>query len=176
MEINWQELFRNEEWQFRGMAEPERYQYFLLLQAGSPYGWGEENPEASDCSGAVCMALAADTGLFIRTTADELDKNIYTIKSPPAGIIRAAFWITPDTRQHVDRTVSAGTATHVAGIVGRGNVVLSSEEPKALVSTVTQVPAAGRRVEIRGLDRGALEDAAKKNYSFEAKFWKYFRK
>ncbi|MDR1315253.1 MAG: peptidoglycan endopeptidase [Spirochaetales bacterium] len=176
MKINWQNLFQNEEQQFLGMTEPERYQYFLLLQAGSPYGWGKENPESSDCSGAVCMALAAATGFFIRTTADELFRKIYTVKNPPAGTIQAAFWITPDSRQHGGRAVPAGTATHVAGIVGRGNAVLSPEEPKALVSTVPAVPAAGRIVEIRGLDRAALEQAAKDNYSFDPEFWKYFQK
>jgi murein DD-endopeptidase len=176
MKINWQKLFQNEERQFHGMTEEERYQYFLLLQAGSPYGWGRENPKTSDCSGAVCMALAAATGLFIRVTADELFKKIYTVKNPPAGTIRAAFWIAPDSRQHGGRLVSAGAATHVAGIVGRGDVVLSSEEPKALVSTVSAVPAAGRSVEIRGLDRVALERTAKDNHSFDSNFWEYFQK
>jgi hypothetical protein len=56
-------------------------------------------------------------------------------------------------------------------------VVLSAEEPKALVSALERVPAMGRRVEIRGLERAALERAAEKNvYGIDAKFWGYFTK
>jgi hypothetical protein len=61
-------------------------------------------------------------------------------------------------------------------VVGRGDVVLSAEEPRSIVSSIPKVPAAGRSVEIRGLNRAALEQAAKKTYSLDSKFWRYFVK
>ena len=78
MNIKWEELMKNEKSQFEKMNEHDKFVYFLLLQFGSPYGWGSENPITSDCSGAVCMALYAATGLLIRTTADDLLKRIFT--------------------------------------------------------------------------------------------------
>jgi murein DD-endopeptidase len=73
------------------MTEPEKFAYFLLLQYGSPYQRGKENLEESDCSGAVCMALYAATGLLIRTTADDLYRRVFTVHHPGRGIIRTAF-------------------------------------------------------------------------------------
>jgi murein DD-endopeptidase len=175
MKIKWGNLFSNEQAQFEKMSELQKYQYFLGLQYGSPYGWGEENPEASDCSGAVCMALYAATGKLIRTTADDLYRRVFTIKSPSPGDIQAAFWITQKAGSHGDREVDTGTATHIAGVVGR-EVVLSSEEPYAVFSTVTAVPAGGRRVEIRGLDRAAFFRLADTGtvYGLDRRFYEYF--
>jgi murein DD-endopeptidase len=177
MKINWDALLRTDRARFEAMSEREKFQDFLLFQFASPYGWGKENPEESDCSGAVCMALYAATGCLVRTTADELYRKIFLIKNPFPDDIQAAFWIAPEARRHGGATVAPGTATHVAGIVGRGNVVLSSEEPKALVSTVSAVPAMGRRVEIRGLDREALAGAdGKLVYGLDPDFFTFFQK
>jgi murein DD-endopeptidase len=172
--IRWDKIFKLEQAQFERMTVPEKFQYFLLLQFGSPYGWGNENPVESDCSGAVCMALYAATGYLVRTTADDLYRRYFTIEHPTDRMIRAAFWITANEQRHGDRTVPAGTATHIAGVVGRG-AVLSSEEPCAVVSAIPEVPAGGRRVTVRGLN---LEYLAARNgrdvYDLDRVFRDYF--
>jgi murein DD-endopeptidase len=154
----------NEKKQFEKMSEAERFVYFLLLQYGSPYGWGKENPQASDCSGAVCMALYAATGLLIRTTADDLFKRVFTRPNPRKGDIRAVFYVTGKNRRHGDRSVVPGTATHVAGILADG-IILNSQEPYAQLRRVSDVSdwfqREGSEVYIRGLDRTALERLAK---------------
>ena len=117
MVIKWDNLMANEKRQFEKMGEADKFIYFLLLQFGSPYGWGNENPEKSDCSGAVCMALFAATGLLIRTTADDLFKRVFTRSNPRQGDIRVVIYVTRKSTKHGDRTVQAGTATHIAGFV-----------------------------------------------------------
>jgi murein DD-endopeptidase len=174
MKINWDKLFQNEQTQFERMTVQQKFQYFLLLQFGSPYGWGKENPAASDCSGAVCLALYAATGYLVRTTADDLYERYFTIQNPTEAMIRAAFWITQKAQNHGDRSVPAGTATHIAGVVGRG-VVLSSEEPYAVVSTVPLVPPGGRIVTIRGLNTEYLAARSGKDvYDLDHVFKEYF--
>jgi murein DD-endopeptidase len=158
------------------MSELEKYQYFLLLQAGSPYGWGEENPEASDCSGGVCMSLAAATGRLIRTTADELYRKFFVIRNPGQKTIQAAFWVTQAGRNHGGTMVAPGTAVHIAGVVGQDSV-LSAEEPVAVVRSVNSLKLANCVMEVRGLETGTLERYADKaTYGIDAKFWKYFTK
>jgi murein DD-endopeptidase len=160
MMIKWEKIFENERRQFEGMTEAEKFVYFLLLQYGSPYGWGKENPEASDCSGAVCMALYAATGLLMRTTADDLYRRVFTKTDPRSGDIRAVFYLTTRDKQHGDRPVSAGTVVHVAGIVEDG-IILNSQEPYAKVRRMSEVTdyfkRTGHEIAIRGLDRAALE-------------------
>jgi murein DD-endopeptidase len=116
MGIKWDKVFEQERKQFEGMAEQDKFIYFLLLQFGSPYSWGKENPEGSDCSGAVCLALYAATGLLIRAAADDLYRRVFTKREPKATDIRAAFFIDG----------SAGKAVHAAGLAGDG-VVLNSQ-------------------------------------------------
>jgi len=179
MHIRWENLMENERRQFEGMAESERFKYFLLLQYGSPYGWGEENPEASDCSGAVCMALFAATGLLVRTTADDLLNRVFTRPNPQAGDIRAVFYITKKNRKHGDRLVAAGTATHIAGFVDDG-VILNSQQPTARLRRVGDVSdwylRNGHEVLVRGLDRAALERLADAGavWGLDAEFARYF--
>ncbi len=180
MIIKWDSLVENEKKQFEKMSEADKFVYFLLLQFGSPYGWGEENPEASDCSGAVCMALYAATGLFIRTTADDLLKRVFTKANPRKGDIRAVFYVTKKTKQHGDRTAYAGTVVHVAGIVDDG-VILNSQEPKAEIRRMSDVSDSfqrqGHEVIIRGMDRTALERLAnegKTRYGIDSVFSNYF--
>ncbi len=180
MIIKWDMLIENEKKQFERMSETDRFIYFLLLQFGSSYGWGEENPIASDCSGAVCMALYAATGLLIRTTADDLLKRVFTRVNPRKGDIRAVFYVTKKTKQHGDRKAYAGTAVHVAGIVDDG-VILNSQEPKAEIRRLNNVSDSfqrqGHDVLIRGLDRSALERLAKEGktkYGIDSVFGEYF--
>ena len=111
MGIKWNSISEQEKRKFEKMNELEKFIYFLLKQFGSPYGWGKENPDTSDCSGAVCMSLFAATGLLIRTTADDLYKRVFTVINPRANQIRVIFCISKKNVQHGDRTVPAGTVT-----------------------------------------------------------------
>jgi murein DD-endopeptidase len=178
--IKWENLMKNEKAQFEKMSEHDKFVYFLLLQFGSPYGWGNENPVFSDCSGAVCMALYAATGLLIRTTADDLYKRVFTSVNSSANKIRAVFYITKKDQKHGNRMVAAGTATHIAGILDDG-VILNSQEPYARVRRITDVSdwyqRNGYEVAVRGLNREALERLAKEGktvYDLDKEFHNYF--
>ncbi|GHV96503.1 hypothetical protein AGMMS50293_28230 [Spirochaetia bacterium] len=178
--IKWERIMENEKRQFEKMSELDRFIYFLLLQFGSPYSWGKENPEGSDCSGAVCLALYAATGLLIRTTADGLLKQVFTKVNPRASDIRAVFYITKKDKKHGDGNAVPGTATHVAGILEDG-VILNSQEPYAKVRRITEVSdwfqKQGHEVVVRGLDREALVRLAKDGktaYGLDAEFSRYF--
>jgi murein DD-endopeptidase len=180
MGIKWDRIIANEKKQFEEMSEQDKFIYFLLLQFGSPYGWGRENPESSDCSGAVCLALYAATGLLIRTTADDLYKRVFTRVNPRPSDIRAVFYLTKKDKKHGDGYASAGTATHVAGIVEDG-IILNSQEPCAKVRRITDVSdwfqRNGHEVAVRGLDREALVRLAaegKTRYGIDGEFSRYF--
>jgi len=180
MGIKWNSLAEQEKRKFEKMNEAQRFVYFLLKQFGSPYGWGKENPETSDCSGAVCMALYAATGLLIRTTADDLLKRVFTVINPKRTDIRAVFYITKKDKRHGDGYAAPGTATHVAGIIGDG-VILNSQEPCAMIRQIYEVSdyfqKEGHEVLIRGLNREALEKLAKEGktrYGLDREFNNYF--
>jgi murein DD-endopeptidase len=180
MMIKWENLMKNEKAQFEKMSEHDKFVYFLLLQFGSPYGWGKENPVSSDCSGAVCMALFAATGLLIRTTADDLLKRVFTKINPRNGDIRAVFYVTKKDKKHGDTYVSAGTATHIAGFIDDG-IILNSQEPYARVKHITEVSnwfqREGHEVYVRGLDREALARLAKEKktvYDLDKEFKDFF--
>ncbi|MDR0442550.1 MAG: C40 family peptidase [Treponema sp.] len=178
MKITWENLMVNKQSKFEKMTEHDKFVYFLLLQFGSPYGWGKENPEASDCSGAVCMALFAATGLLVRTSADDLMRRVFTKTSTRQGDIRAVFYITKKETKHFDRMVSAGTATHIAGILEDG-VILNSQEPYAKVRRIADVSdwyqRNGYEVVVRGLDREALARlSGKEVYGLDPEFHRYF--
>jgi murein DD-endopeptidase len=180
MKIKWNTLMENEKKQFEKMSELNKFVYFLLLQFGSPYGWGNENPEKSDCSGAVCMALYAATGLLIRTTADDLYKRVFTVVNPRPDTIRAVFFITKKNVKHGDRMVAAGTATHIAGILENG-IILNSQEPYAKIRQIIEVSNwyqnNGHEVVVRGLNRETLARLANEGktvYDLDPEFSKYF--
>jgi murein DD-endopeptidase len=180
MRINWIALSEFEKSKFEKMNEVDRFIYFLGKQYGSPYGWGNENPEKSDCSGAVCMALFAATGLLIRTTADDLLRRVFTGVNPRPNEIKAVFYTAKKGMKHGDRTVFAGEATHVAGILADG-IILNSEEPFAKIRRITDVSdwyqRNGHEVLIRGLNREALARLAaekKTVYDLDSEFRKYF--
>jgi murein DD-endopeptidase len=182
MVIKWDKLMENEKKQFEEMSELNKFIYFLLLQYGSPYGWGKENPVASDCSGAVCMALYAATGLLIRTTADDLYRRVFTVLYPKPDQIKAVFYLTKKDGKHGDRMVAAGTATHVAGIIEDG-IVLNSQEPYAKVRQIIDVShwyqRNGFEVVIRGLNKEALAKLAaegKTLYGLDEEFYKFFER
>ena len=178
--IKWEKLMENEKLQFEKMSELNKFIYFLLLQFGSPYGWGKENPVASDCSGAVCMALYAATGHLIRTTADDLYKRVFTDQFPKPDQIRAVFFITKKNQKHGDRMVAVGTATHIAGILENG-IIFNSQEPYGKVRQIVDVSnwyqQNGFEVAVRGLNREALARLAREGktaYDLDAEFRSYF--
>jgi murein DD-endopeptidase len=186
MGIKWDKIFENEKKQFEKMSELDKFIYFLLLQFGSPYGWGKENPAASDCSGAVCLAMYAATGLLIRTTADDLYRRVFTKVKPRPSDIRAVFYLTKKDKKHgdggypSDSWAASGTATHIAGILEDG-IILNSQEPYAKVRRITDVSdwfqRNGHEVAVRGLDREALVRLAaegKTRYGLDPEFSKYF--
>jgi len=180
MKIRWDNFSMFEKNKFEKMNETDRFIYFLCKQFGSPYGWGQETPAASDCSGAICMSLFAATGFLIRTTADDLYKRVFTRINPKTGDIRAVFYITKKEQRHGDRTVAAGTATHVAGILDDG-VILNSQMPFARVRRINEVSdwyvRNGFEVAIRGLDRGALERLSKERqtiFGLDPEFGRFF--
>jgi murein DD-endopeptidase len=169
MGIKWQTVFENEKRQFEGMTEQDKFIYFLLLQLGSPYGWGKENPEASDCSGAVCLALYAATGLLIRTTADDLYRRVFTKVNPRPTDIRAVFFVEGKT----------GRAIHTAGLVD-DSTVLNSQEPGARIRNLGDISGwfweRGSSMAVRGLDRAALERLAGEGaqYGLDGEWGAYF--
>jgi murein DD-endopeptidase len=178
--IKWDKLMETERRQFEKMSELNKFIYFLLLQFGSPYGWGKEYPEASDCSGAVCMALYAATGYLIRTTADDLYRRVFTMQYPKPETIRAVFFLAKKNMKHGDRMVAAGTATHIAGILENG-IILNSQEPYAKVRQIVDVSNwyqnNGYEVAVRGLNREALARLAsegKSVYDLDPEFYSYF--
>jgi murein DD-endopeptidase len=178
--IKWNALVECEKRKFERMNEVQKFIFFLLKQFGSPYGWGRESPEASDCSGAVCMALFAATGLLIRTTADDLYKRVFTVTNPRPDTIRAIFFITKKNQKPGDRMVAAGTATHIAGILENG-ILFNSQEPYAKVRQIIDVSNwyqnNGYEVAVRGLNREALARLAgegKTVYDLDPEFYNYF--
>ena len=182
MGIKWNALSEQEKKKFERMNELDRFIYFLLKQYGSSYGWGKENPDSSDCSGAVCMALFAATGFLIRTTADDLYRRIFTVLNPQSYQIRVIFCISKKKVQHGDRTVIAGTATHIAGIIEDG-IILNSQEPFAKIRRLIDVSdwyqRNGYEIAVRGLNREALAKLASEGktvYELNTEFWNYFDK
>ncbi len=161
--IDWNGLFSVEKAQFETMTKKEKYVYFLLLQYRTPYLWGKETPAGSDCSGAVCLALAAATGRVIRTTAEGLYKKFFTKTRVDIDDLQAAFFITRYDRSHGDRTARRGEVVHVAGLIHEG-VVMNVVEPKADIRLVSSLRHSydlmGCDLVIRGLDLEALEKAA----------------
>jgi murein DD-endopeptidase len=151
--IKWNAVFENERRQAERMTEAQRFAYFLLLQYGSPYKWGEENPEGADCSGSVCLALYQATGYLVRLTAHDLFTRIFTIEKPGTGSIRAAFFKDKNT----------GRVSHVAGLVDEG-VILNAQEPGARVRKLDDIAAWFWNREtstiVRGLDKTALAKLA----------------
>jgi murein DD-endopeptidase len=112
------------------------------------------------------MALYAATGLLVRTTADDLYKRVFC--GAKSGI-RAAFFID-----------KKNTAVHVAGLLDDG-VILNSQEPAARIRTLSDISKwfekDGCRMEVRGLDRSALEKLAREGktvYGLDGEFANYF--
>lgn len=142
---------------FRKMTQVQKYRSVLSDQLDKPYLWGKENPAGSDCSGSVCMGFIG-AGWEIRTTADGLLKNIFT---EPSGVIEALFYVTKKPTKHGDRTIPAGTATHIMGFVG-DEVVLNMTPPAARMESELSATKAGLNWGYQVIRRGANLEALEK--------------
>jgi len=93
-----------------GIRRPEDlYRHLLQEFDGTPYVWGGDTTEGSDCSGSVCASLSAAYKKHIRITADALYRRCFTKIPCSERGIQALFFL--------DRT---GRAVHVAGYMGNG--------------------------------------------------------
>lgn len=177
--INWTRVLEAEKDQFSRMNEQERYIYFLLLQYRSPYLWGKELPTGADCSGSVCLALAAATGFLVRTTAEDLYKKFFTIRTPAVTDIQAVFFLSQHDRPHGNRVLRKGEVGHIAGVIAEG-VVMNVVEPKADIRQINSLRNSyalrGYDMAIRGLDRKALaaaSDAGEDLFGLDGEFAQY---
>ena len=93
----------------QGCGKVEMFQNLLAEFNGTPYVWGDETTESSDCSGTVCASLNALYKKNIRVTADSLYRNYFTTPAEDYEGIQAAFLLNKD-----------GKAIHVAGYMGKG--------------------------------------------------------
>ena len=162
MRINWEKVFMVEKEQFAQMCGRDRYVYFLLLQFRTPYLWGKELPTGADCSGAVCLALAAATGKVIRTTANELYKKFFTKRNPGVDDIQAVFFVSQHDRKHGERVLRTGEVGHVAGVIAEG-AVMNMSAPLSDIRLINSIRNSyaliGYDMVIRGLDEKALDEA-----------------
>ncbi len=177
--IKWEKIFEVEKEQYEKMTEQEKFIYFLLLQYRSPYLWGKELPGGADCSGSVCLALAAATGKIIRTTADELYRKFFTIRNPDVSDIQAVFFIAQNDRSHGDRILRTGEVGHITGVISEG-IVMNVVEPKADIRQIASLRNSyalrGYDMAIRGLDRKAFvaaADAGTDLFGLDAEFAEY---
>lgn len=92
-----------------GCSNEQAFHYLLEEFKGTPYVWGEETTEGSDCSGTVCAALNALFDTNIRVTADALYRIYFTLVVEDDKGIQAAFFLNKD-----------GKAVHIAGYMGHG--------------------------------------------------------
>jgi hypothetical protein len=56
--VKWEKIMETEKRQFENMSEVDKFIYFLLLQYGSPYSWGKENPEGLAKQDQGCQNVA----------------------------------------------------------------------------------------------------------------------
>ena len=117
----------------------EKFEMIALDYDNIAYRGGKEIPfDEGDCSATVSGPLYL-MGYDIRGTADALYKEIFTDKVTnflSKADIMAVFYITKVPREHFGRTVPAGTATHVAPVVGH-YVVINAFNPIDLWPTAS---------------------------------------
>jgi murein DD-endopeptidase len=162
--LSWQRIAKDNERRFAGFDERKRYAFALLQFYGTPYRWGDELPDGSDCSGSVCFALAAATGYACRMTADALYRKAFTVYGAGPSGIQAAFFVARMDMREGSAIVPAGMVTHVAGIVAEG-IALNLTEPAGRLREVADLrrvyDGLGYDLVLRGLDRDAYADLAK---------------
>lgn len=115
----------------KDLSVPAQFRKYALQMVDAPLGfeYGKETPIGADCSGVVCYPLLM-MGWKIRTSADSLYQYIFTKKvwerdrNNWKQSIRAVFFI---ARRPWHKPgwgpMEAGTAFHVAPLVGRNTLV-----------------------------------------------------
>ncbi len=127
-DVNWGKLAAVMGEKCDRLAAPAQFRLFAALLLDTPYVWGEENPEGTDCSGTLAFPLLM-MGYNVRLTADGFLRQVY--REPAAnlsdlGQIAAVFYVARTRRKHGARVVEAGTAVHVTPVMGQG-VVLNAQ-------------------------------------------------
>ena len=95
------ELFQN------GFSAADVYTHILMEFYRTPYIYGGQSPDGSDCSGSVCSAMSLATRKNIRVTADTLFKDFFTEDGKifnKESFLYAAFFLDEN-----------GKAVHVSG-------------------------------------------------------------
>jgi murein DD-endopeptidase len=179
-ELNWQKLAEINKKRFENGDERERFATTLLQFVGTPYRWGNEVPEGSDCSGAICFALAASTGLARRLTAESLFRTVFTVQGPAIRGIAAVFFVASREKKEGGKTIPAGAINHVAGIVAEG-IAVNMSEPKGSLREISDLKRVydrfGYDLVMRGLNREAWTRIAYPVQSakeFDPEFQPYF--
>ncbi len=111
------------------LAKSFRHYTFQLVDALEGYEWGKESPAGTDCSGTVCYPLIK-MGYYIRTTAEELYRKIFTQLVLTTAVeldmdrILAVFYVMnkPWIKLSGEK-MPAGSVRHVTPVIGRYCVV-----------------------------------------------------
>ncbi|MBL1085869.1 C40 family peptidase [Streptomyces actinomycinicus] len=102
---------------------------YAMDQLGKPYAWGEEGPDAYDCSGLTSQAWSHAGTPIPRTSQEQWDR----LPKVPLNQLRPG-----------DLVVYFPEATHVAMYVGGGNVVQAPRPgEKVTVSPLASYPVLG---------------------------------
>lgn len=112
---------------FERIRQPSKYRLYALTYAESPYGWGQENLGATDCSGLLCGPLLF-MGFNIRITADGLMRKLYTeeMEVYDKDKVQAIFFINKlGVAHHCGIVMSDNTIMHASGERG---VTFDSDE------------------------------------------------
>ena len=178
--LNWHKLAETGKKRFEQSDEKERWEAALLSFVGTPYRWGSEVPEGADCSGAVCFALAAATGLARRMTAESLYRTVFTVQGPAIRGISALFFISRKEKHEGGIIKPAGGIHHVAGIVAEG-IAVNMSEPEGRLREISDLKRVYDRIGYdmvaRGLSRQAWERFAypvQFAKEFDPEFYPYF--
>ena len=152
---NYAELMRND-----GCGKTEIFHNLLAEFNGTPYVWGGEDTEGSDCSGSVCASLNALFGKDIRITADDLFKNRFTQEPDGYKGIQAAFFLDKN-----------GKAVHVCGYMGQGLFMNQSsvEENGGTPRTLGELTR--KNQECRQNEDGSVYLSFESNQMQETLFW-----
>ena len=130
----------------KDLAKNFRHYAFELVDADQGYEWGRENPYGADCSGTVCYPLIK-MGLYIRTTAEELYRMIFTRLVPTMAVeldmdrILAVFYVMRKPWKKLDGTpMPARSVRHVTPVIGRYCVIdADARRDQIIIKTAKEV-------------------------------------
>lgn len=148
----------------------EQFMDYALLFNGTPYKWGQETMRGVDCSG-LFSACFTFMGYPIRTTADDFYNRFFIKETTPEFNdlkVKAVFFIAKDNYNVKGTDRLAGSARHIALLVGDG-VVFNAVHPCAKFELLKDVEERYENSDavIRGLDWEAVQKDDRK-YVFDA--------